>query len=182
MENKTEVLAIKNRISKQSKFDKRVIKKIVGLIESGMLQKDAALEYGVNPDTIIRWLDKYASASYQATRRKVFSRSQKRTVVRAVHNGMSVTEAQRSFNISYPSVIRKWLTEFNEENSEISDLKITMMSKKPKQTSSAEVQALKKALDEANFKIKALDTLIDIAEEKLHIDIRKKSGARQSPR
>jgi transposase len=39
---------------------------------------------------------------------------------------------------------------------------------------------LKRALQEANLKIKALDTIIDIAEEQLKIDIRKKSGARQS--
>ena len=33
---------------------------------------------------------------------------------------------------------------------------------------------------EAELKIKALNTLIDVAEEQLKIDIRKKSGARQS--
>jgi len=43
-----------------------------------------------------------------------------------------------------------------------------------------ELKALKKALQEANLKIRALDTMIDIAEEQLKIDIRKKSGARQS--
>ncbi|WP_449436499.1 hypothetical protein [Pedobacter steynii] len=32
---------------------------------------------------------------------------------------------------------------------------------------------MKKALEEANLKIRALDTLIDIAEEQLKIDIRK---------
>ena len=36
-----------------------------------------------------------------------------------------------------------------------------------------EVEALKKALDEANLKIKALDTMIDIAEQQLKIDIKK---------
>ncbi|MBK7245556.1 MAG: hypothetical protein IPH98_17230 [Saprospiraceae bacterium] len=40
--------------------------------------------------------------------------------------------------------------------------------------------ALEKALEEAELKIKALNTLIDLAEEQLNIDIRKKSGAKQS--
>jgi hypothetical protein len=40
--------------------------------------------------------------------------------------------------------------------------------------------ALQKALREAELKIKALNTLIDVAEEQLKIDIRKKSGAKQS--
>jgi transposase len=44
----------------------------------------------------------------------------------------------------------------------------------------AEIEALKKALEEANMKNRALNTLIDIAEEQLKIEIRKKPGARQS--
>ena len=39
---------------------------------------------------------------------------------------------------------------------------------------------MKKALQEAELKIKALNTLIDVAEDQLKIDIRKKSGAKQS--
>ena len=39
---------------------------------------------------------------------------------------------------------------------------------------------MEKALKEAELKIKALNTLIDVAEEQLKIDIRKKSGAKQS--
>ena len=43
-----------------------------------------------------------------------------------------------------------------------------------------EKESLEKALKEAELKIKALNTLIDVAEEQLKIDIRKKSGAKQS--
>jgi transposase len=42
-----------------------------------------------------------------------------------------------------------------------------------------EKQALKKALDEAQMKIRALNTLIDVAEDQFKIAIRKKPGARQ---
>ena len=54
------------------------------------------------------------------------------------------------------------------------------MAKKTKPVSQEESQALQKALEEAQMKIKALNTLIDVAEEQLKIDIRKKSGAKQS--
>ena len=54
------------------------------------------------------------------------------------------------------------------------------MAKKNKPFSTAKAEALQKALEEAELKIKALNTLIDVAEEQLKIDIRKKSGARQS--
>lgn len=46
----------------------------------------------------------------------------------------------------------------------------------------SEEQALRKALEESNLKILALETMIDIAEEQLKINIRKKSGTKQSPK
>jgi short-subunit dehydrogenase involved in D-alanine esterification of teichoic acids len=54
-----------------------------------------------------------------------------------------------------------------------------MAQKKPTLKSS-ETAALEKALLEAQLKIKALNTLIDVAEDQLKIDIRKKSGAKRS--
>ena len=55
-----------------------------------------------------------------------------------------------------------------------------MSSKRPTTSDSEEIKALKKALEEANLNNKALNTMIDIAEQQLKIDIRKKSGAKQS--
>jgi hypothetical protein len=43
-----------------------------------------------------------------------------------------------------------------------------------------EKEALKKALEAAQLKISALNTLIDVAEDQFKIRIRKKAGARQS--
>jgi transposase len=42
-----------------------------------------------------------------------------------------------------------------------------------------DIKELQKALREANLKNKLLNTMIDIAEEQLKIDIRKKSGTKQ---
>jgi hypothetical protein len=47
-------------------------------------------------------------------------------------------------------------------------------------TNNQETQSIQRALEEANLKIKALNTMIDIAEEQLKIDIRKNSGTKQS--
>lgn len=78
-------------------------------------------------------------------------------------------------------LIRKWVTSFKEENVEISVSNPTdMANKKTDQSESAEIKALRKELEFANMKIKALDTMIDIAEDQLKVDIRKKSGAKQS--
>ena len=73
------------------------------------------------------------------------------------------------------------MREFKEENDDLSLTKAEEVAKKTVDPSdNAELKALKKALEEANLKICALDTMIDITEEQFKIDIRKKSGARQS--
>jgi transposase len=178
METKETEFIYSDRTSKKQRFDKRLIEHIVGLIERGVPRRDLMQEYGMASCTLIDWIAKYGSG---AARHKSYTQTEKRSVVRAVEAGMSIKQAQIAFNISYPSVIRGWIKKFKEENVEISETKSLEMAKKTKdQSDSSELKALQKALDEANLKIKALDTMIDIAEEQLKIDIRKKSGARQS--
>ena len=48
------------------------------------------------------------------------------------------------------------------------------------ESSKDEVAELKKALELATMKVAALETLIDVAEDRHNIDIRKKTGSRQS--
>ena len=55
-----------------------------------------------------------------------------------------------------------------------------LMGKNKKPINKVPTATLQKALQQAELQIKALNTLIDVAEEQLKIDIRKKSGARQS--
>jgi len=93
---------------------------------------------------------------------------------------MTITEAQAAYRIKDQKSIRNWLNRFKAENIEICIENKIPLGKKKKITSTAQTAALQKALQEAELKIKALNTLIDVAEEQLKITIRKKSGARQS--
>jgi transposase len=54
------------------------------------------------------------------------------------------------------------------------------MAKKTKDKALAEYKALRRAVFEANLKVTALETLIDVAEETLHINIRQKPDDQQS--
>ncbi len=45
-----------------------------------------------------------------------------------------------------------------------------------------QIKELQRRLSLSELKVEALETMIDIAEEQLHVDIRKKSGAKQSKR
>lgn len=151
---------------------------IVSLVEQGVPRKDLCLEYGMRSRTLETWLSQHG---YRSGRRS-YTESERRSVVRAIESGMSLKEALISFNISSGTLINQWIKRFKEENSDLRDFpSLDMAKKETSGTSEAlELKALKKALEEANLKIRALDTMIDIAEEQLKIDIRKKSGARQS--
>ena len=77
-------------------------------------------------------------------------------------------------------MIRDWLLKFKDEKVELCALNPSVMAKKNKRVLPTDVDTLQQALEQAELKIKALNTLIDVAEEQLKISIRKKSGAKQS--
>ncbi|MCX7547811.1 helix-turn-helix domain-containing protein [Xanthomarina sp. F1114] len=166
------------RSSKQERYDKRLILKIVKEVEEGLPRKEANRKYGLGASALSTWMKKYGSEHYhQNLKRKSYSKLQKRTIVSAIEQGrMSVKEAQVAYNIKTEKTIRSWLSKFKEEKVDICiETQPQMAKQKPSNT-----EALEKALQEAELKIKALNTLIDVAEDQLKIDIRKKSGAKQS--
>lgn len=125
----------------------------------------------------------YGSVHYHENlKRKCFSNSQKRTIVAAIEQGrMTVKEAQTAYRIRTAQLIRDWLAQSKSEKVELCTVTEPEMSEKESSSEgTVDAAALEKALEEAQMKIKALNTLIDVAEEQLKIDIRKKSGARQS--
>lgn len=171
-----------SRSDGQSRYDKRLILKIVREVEEGLPRKEAMRIYGFGVSTLNIWLKKYGSTNYhEHIKRKTYTKLQKRTIVSAIEQKrMSVKEAQDAYKINSSSTIRSWLDQYKAENVEICIEKHESMSKKKKSKEVLQTAALQKALEEAELKIKALNTLIDVAEEQLKIDIRKKSGARQS--
>lgn len=99
---------------------------------------------------------------------------------------LSYAEARRTYGIKGQGTIRRWVKQYQEQsnlpfmdqtNQNPQDTKV--------ETSSANEDLQKKAreLDEAlkmaKLKITALETMIDIAETELNIEIRKKSGTKQ---
>lgn len=178
METKETEFEFHSRTSNKQSFDKRLISHIIDLLNQGTPRRDLIERYGVCSATLTRWLRGH---NLVVTTRKNYTISEKRSVVRAVESGMTVNQAQIAFKISSSSVIQRWIKKFKVENNELSCSKPIAVTKKTSETSQElELNALKKALEEANLKIRALDTMIDVAEEQLKIDIRKKSGARQS--
>ncbi|MDP4206171.1 MAG: transposase [Bacteroidota bacterium] len=94
----------------------------------------------------------------------------------------SYSELRRKYNIQGKSCISDWILRFVEKPK--SPQEITMSEKSAeKSVREVELEArltkLEKELAYERFRVTALDTMIDIAENELKISIRKKSGTKQ---
>ena len=88
---------------------------------------------------------------------------------------MTIDEAMLAYKIKDRKSIRTWLRGSKK------DIHVDIGSKEsmipnPNDTGSQELQL---ALHQANLKVLALETMIDVAEEQLKINIRKKPGAKR---
>lgn len=182
MKTTKEELNFSERSSLSGRYDKRLILKIVKEVEQGLPRKEAIRNYGLGKSSLGPWMKQYGSDHYhQNLKRKSYTKLQKRTIATAIEQGrMTLKEAQKAYHIKSKRTIKDWLLRYREEKVNIG-IEIQSEMAEPKPTlPSPNTQALEKALHEAELRIIALNTMIDIAEEHLKIDIRKKSGAKQS--
>jgi hypothetical protein len=128
----------------------------------------------------------FGSPAYHASKQGHIGQQQKRSIVRAIQEGrMTIFEARAAYKVNSTATITTWIKELKRENAElVASNTAFMANQKPDQQSDADTkkalaEALKK-LEEAELKVQALNTLIDVAEEQFKIAIRKKAGARQS--
>ena len=169
-------------VNRKPHFSKQVIMQAVHSIERGASRREVINRYGMARSTLSDWMREYGSASYHASR-KPLSTADRRSLVRAIEEGgMSVQQAKQVFKVKSTVIVKRYLREAEREKAELRRISTLMDSNeaRPEPVSSEDAAALKKALEEAELKIKALNTLIDVAEEQFKIDIRKKPGARQS--
>jgi transposase len=124
------------------------------------------------------------SKDYQAKQRgNHLTDVEKRSIVRQVEQGVLTPHAARKAYGLSGNTLNKWLKASVKENVELAAYDPFEMKDKPVGQSDLpdpEKEALKKALEDAQLKISALNTLIDVAEDQFKIKIRKKAGARQS--
>src|ERR1019366_3053108 len=170
---------IESRESGQN-FEKRLIIKVVQEVEEGLSRKRACKKYGMTLGTLGRWLDRYGSSTYHQSKRVCVSALKKRIIVCAIEQGtMTVKQACVAYGIKCPSSIYEWLRDAKDEKIDICVDTLPPMDKLPAPVSFPDIKILQQTLEEAQLKIAALNILIDVAEEQLKINIRKKPGAKQ---
>lgn len=163
-------------------FSKKLILDVVRQVEAGVSRHELYKQYGMASTTLGEWLKKYGSAHYQANKKVEISSITRRSIMQAVVQGrLTIQEASQTYHITEKTV-KAWLRIFRRENNQQVPACIEMKKKKPETSESEEIKALKKALEESQLKVIALETLVDVAERELKIDIRKKSGAKQLPK
>lgn len=109
-----------------------------------------------------------------------YSVALKLSVVQEIESGKSTQSAlARKYGIKGHSTILKWLRKYGN-GSYGSQKRATAMSEKKKRELHLEneVKALKRELEEARVRNVVLETLIDVADEELGMDLRKKCGAK----
>jgi transposase-like protein len=121
------------------------------------------------------WSD-YGSEIYHATKRVSFSSQQKRSITRAIQEGRMTKDEAHLIHEVGKKTLNTWLREAMQEDKELVCFNHDDMAVKQINYSGTELQ---NELAEARLKIKALEIMIDIAEEQFKIAIRKKSGAKQ---
>ena len=186
MVNKDQEQELIGRYRTRGTYDKRFIAEVLEQIHSGMPRQQACDKYIISPRTLRHWIENDRMGISSDNLYKKLSHQVKRSIVRAVESKrLSIKEAQMTYSIRSASTIRKWMRQFQQENAELAVVNDSeMKKKKPAKGSSTDnnqdIKALQKALEDAQLKVAALNTLIDVAEEQLKINIRKKPGAKQS--
>ena len=125
------------------------------------------------------------------TDRYVFDETDKMAIAREYHErGCPASEIVAKYHISSAVVLYGWLDKYLNEKVCVSlqaeTDNETDMSRKSKQQLEAELKAakaenkrLQEALELEKLRSRAYDTMIDVAEEKFNIPIRKKAGTKQ---
>jgi transposase len=179
------------RFHERGRFEKNLRDQIIQEIESGVPRSVISYRYGISRGRLSEWMTNHSSVEYQQKRQgKHLTGVEKRSIVRAIEQGSLTRHAARKTYGLGPTVLTKWLRESLKENVELAVYDPFAMEKKPSEQpdeADPEKEALKKALQEAQralqeaqMKNRALNTLIDVAEEQFKIAIRKKAGAKRS--
>lgn len=166
---------LENRTGHQ--FPEALKKKVVNQLETGELTAAQAMDqYQIRTiDTLKTWVIRFAAnPELDIVARKRYKQSHRRQVALEIAAGrLTPKEAARANKVRL-DCIQSWIKEFKPATPAIAQKLPKKLSSETSSTQHAEQQ-----LKLLQLKVIALETMIDIAEEKFDIDIRKKSGTKQ---
>jgi transposase-like protein len=122
-------------------------------------------------------MKRYGTASYQENKRKRRPVEERNRIAREVVSGkLSIEEVQLKYQIACRDTVLLWLRQYKKAQQELPDL----LSQEVKTAALSSVEEVSpEELRLARLKIRALETMLDIASEAFKTDIRKKFGAKR---
>ena len=155
---------------KARKFSEHFKKSVVASIDSGDYTASEVRRIHNLSDlnTIYTWIVKYSVSPEKHLGKKISPSERRQAALRLHHNEATVMELSIEYKVSQ-ATIYDWLRKLKEEEGDSPSAP----------TSDPAQRADLGELEQLRLKVAALETMIDIAEEELKIDIRKKSGAKQ---
>ena len=114
------------------------------------------------------------------TKRRTFSDTDRLQLINEYLASGESKEAFQSKRRLGHSFLSKWMLTFGiSEQTKVKPMPQTKTNNYYEQQLQEEINRLKKELEYEKLRSKAFETMIEIAEEELRVDIRKKSGAKQ---
>ena len=132
--------------------------------------------HNLSTTTVTVWIGKYASIEYLRKKQKRRGPAEKNKIIRELVSGRStISEVQLKYRIDCRDTVTKWLREYKKtEQGSCQDDNTTPIPEKD-----LGLIEMRKELEMARLKIRALEIVVDIASDQFKVDIRKKFGAKQ---
>lgn len=102
-----------------------------------------------------------------------------------VTTGISQSELKKKYNFGGNGNIYRWMRKFGVSKPDIEEINLNRAMSQEKESNPRErelelkISKLEDELQREKFRVLALNTLIDVAESDLNIEIRKKPGAKR---
>jgi len=159
-------------------YPEEVKQQIVKELENGSTSvKEVMAKYGIRRSgTVFVWLKRYSSQYREKYMRVLLPLAERRQIAYKVESGaLSLEVASNRYRVSQDT-IKNWIKLYTCTPKLVD---IMAKNEEPQQSSPQETKALQKQVEMLKLKVEALETMIDIAERNMKIDIRKKTGTKQ---
>lgn len=132
---------------------------------------------GLRRKTVTAWMKVYHSPDYESKRSPRRSQAERNRIAREVISGrLSMEEAQLKYGISCRETLHSWIRQYRKAQPDLHQaiLKASELEEFP-----VPLLPTRDDIRLAELKIRALETMLDIASKAFDVDIRKKFGAKQ---
>lgn len=172
------------RRSKNEHYPNAVRLQAVRLVEGGMPRREVLRQFGISGTSLRDWRRDYASGRLSCPMPfPRFTQAQRDQVAQQLLDGrLTPDEALRQHGLRLKRTLREWVADYQARQAALLPPSPAgpVAPPAPATPDPRDAATLAAQLHQAQWQLKALELLIDQAESRYQIDIRKKGGAKRS--